>query len=478
MTIVKGERFYLDLDSDDEDHAPDRSVPVRPSAGPAFDFIADVTERQPSAPKPPTAPTFKKTASGFPAPKTRPRVSAFKQQRHGSHRDKHETLAAPSSLSPTGGPSKYNVEPENESPEARERRDIDMENKQRVAQMSPEEIERERQELFAGLNPSLIEKLLKRSNLDVTRQDFANTTEPSASPSSPRAIPDTIKDDSASGDASVKRSPKQSKSVTFAPESVPLDEETIATKQTEGKGIDPNENSQAPNPPDIPPPSSVHFPRAPQPPDLDPDDPSFLDNLHEKYFPDLSYDPSSLSWMAPIDAAKPSSYSLTQSSLMISALRFSFKGALIPPTKAVEIPVTEGLHHHGEAPEAAGYTIPELAILARSAVAAQRCMAYQTMGRLLYRLGKGEFGSEGERKRYNVTAVDAEGGEIREEADEEDDDRSGLAKGLWECIEEHNIIGILSEEANKTKGHMSSISYAQEALWNWRQGGGRQRKAV
>ena len=81
--------------------------------------------------------------------------------------------------------------------------------------------------------------------------------------------------------------------------------------------------------------------------------------------------------------------------------------------------MTAGLHHHGAAPEDAGYTIGELAHLARSTVPAQRCVAFQTLGRVLYRLGRGEFGGRG---RGGASA--AEGGARRDEDTDEDSDGS------------------------------------------------------
>ncbi len=129
---------------------------------------------------------------------------------------------------------------------------------------------------------------------------------------------------------------------------------------------------------------TTHFPR-PHAPDLDPSDPDFLENLHQKYFPDLPADPSKLAWMAPIPsegslADRDSPYHPGQDSLAVSQLRFNFMGRLLPPRIARAIPVSKGLHHHGEAPEAAGYTIIELARLARSVVPSQRCLAFQTLG--------------------------------------------------------------------------------------------------
>lgn len=105
----------------------------------------------------------------------------------------------------------------------------------------------------------------------------------------------------------------------------------------------------------------------------------------------------------------------------------------------------KGLHHHGAAPEAAGYTVPELAYLARSAFAAQRCIAFQTLGRVLYRLGRGDFGHEGE-----------------------------LAEGLWGLMEDGKVLDLLVEAAGSgEQGNRSCWATATEAVWLWRKGGGR-----
>jgi hypothetical protein len=120
------------------------------------------------------------------------------------------------------------------------------------------------------------------------------------------------------------------------------------------------------------------------------------------------------------------------------------------------IPVTKGLHHHGEAPEAAGYTIPELAWLARSSMPSQRCLAYQTLGRMLYRLGRGDWGT-------------GEGGRNGEEDD--------LAFALWRCFQQGRVLESLEAEASlpEGKGHLSCKTYAIEALWLFEKGGWRER---
>jgi hypothetical protein len=186
--------------------------------------------------------------------------------------------------------------------------------------------------------------------------------------------------------------------------------------------------------------------------------------------------------MKPVDPSDTSSpYHPSQTALNATELRFDFKGTLLPPSVARSIPSDRGLHHHADAPEAAGYTIPELAVLSRSAVPAQRCMAYQTLGRILYRLGQGEYGVEkaGRDARGPVqVATDPNVADSEDEDDDEEDVGSAMAAGLWSCIEAGHVIETLTEEANKERGHLTARTFAQEALWNWRRGGGRKRQAV
>ncbi|PFH55861.1 hypothetical protein XA68_17486 [Ophiocordyceps unilateralis] len=217
----------------------------------------------------------------------------------------------------------------------------------------------------------------------------------------------------------------------------------------------PYDEDQAPAriPPDLFPitdlPKTTHFPAPPTLPDLDPSDPNFLATLHEKYFPNLPADPSKLAWMAPVPskdspADKESPY-YPHEEIGVSALRFDFRGRFLSPRVSRSISSNKGLHHHGEAPEAAGYTIAELARLARSAVPAQRCMAYQTLGRILYRLGRGEWGKT------------------------EDDP---IAMGVWSSVKQGRVLESLFEAAAAGEGgHRGSRAYATEALWLFDKGG-------
>ncbi|KAK3060687.1 hypothetical protein LTS18_007984 [Coniosporium uncinatum] len=430
MDFVKGQRFHIPLEDEDIDEPVERSPPKS-----AFDFVGDIQERQVATPKPPSAPMPKSTSTGFPEHKKRSRSSAFKQQRQASQQDPN---AVESRSNGTVPPPPSNSSHGGESFAQRERREIDEQNQRQLASMSAAEIEQEQQDLFQSLDPSMIQRLLRRANID----------EPTAPPTSAPEQCETRPERKTAASKKVTfdtSEPLRSAEVASPQNEAPEDVEKLAPTSSKQK----DEDAQ----PELP---SIHWPRRPNPPDLDPYDPNFLESLHEKYFPDLAHDPSKLDWMKPADDSDTTSpYHPSQTSLDASSLRFDFRGALLPPRLARQIPVTAGLHHHGDAPEAAGYTVPELARLARSQFAPQRCIAYQTLGRILYRLGLGQFGDE--------TDKGSEG--------------EFMCKGLWECMEEGRVLDALTEEANKSRGHTTAIAYAQEAVWNWKRGGGRKRKA-
>ncbi|KAJ8291132.1 hypothetical protein GJAV_G00021740 [Gymnothorax javanicus] len=71
--------------------------------------------------------------------------------------------------------------------------------------------------------------------------------------------------------------------------------------------------------------------------------------------------------------------------------RFDFNGNLIPPTE--DLPTHLGLHHHGEEPELAGYSLQELFHFSRSQVIQQRSLAITTLARILTKARLGDFTS-------------------------------------------------------------------------------------
>ncbi|KAM5464983.1 hypothetical protein MauCBS54593_006616 [Microsporum audouinii] len=446
----RGERFHLDLS--DDDHTPATATATTAPIPSLSSFVNDIQERMPSAPTPPSPPTPKSshTKTGFPAHRKRNKVSAFKRQRENAGVDAYSDKSVA-----------------RDDTEADEKRAIDEENKRRIDAMSETEIEAERAELKAALPTSLIERLLRRANIDEDGQEIKGkkNARTRALESSPSDFPDG--------------EPK--KSVSFDIPTKQGTPENAQNNENEQSYIQPDDLPPSIPPPDLhpasqPPPPPIHFPRPPPRsdpmPNLDPSSPSFLSDLQTHYFPDTPHSASSLSWLRSSDSdSDPSSAyhpSSTATSIAPAALRFSLKGAILPPRTALSIPPSMGLHHHAADPEAAGYTIPELAILSRSTVPAQRCLAWQVLGRVLYRLGKGEWG----------------------------DQDSPLVNGLWSVVERESVVaGMLAEaggdvdvdgkkessnnnqptpapaKAGGIGRHASARAWATEAVWLWRRGG-------
>ncbi|KAF5018890.1 hypothetical protein F66182_9124 [Fusarium sp. NRRL 66182] len=410
-------------------------------------LINDIVEHDTSTKKPVEFSEDPISSTGFPQHRRRWKTSAFKQKRAA------EAAGTASSASTQRQGQHETRNPDGSSAtadlESVERQRIDRENQQKLASMSPAEIAQAQEDIMNGLNPALIQRLLARANIDEQPGPSPFDPPPPKKPETPEPPP-TIKveDTTKSAPAAPSQPPRSAKDSRS---------EAISStaRATSSKKIPDNyDEDQAPPqiPPDLFPitdqPKSLHFPVPPSLPDLDPSDPNFLATLHEKYFPNLPADPSKLAWMAPVPtedspADKDSSY-YPHPEIAISALRFDFQGRFLSPRVSRKIPTSKGLHHHGEAPEAAGYTVAELAHLARSAVPAQRCMAFQTLGRILYRLGLGEWGKS------------------------EDDP---IAMGIWSAVKKGRVLDSLTEAAMGEGGHRGSRAYATEALWLFEKGG-------
>jgi hypothetical protein len=414
---IPGERFDFSLDDLDsllggngefsEEIGADEAT-----APPVMNFVGDIVEKQSSssAATPPTLP--QPTPSGFPAHKKRipKNPSRFKQRAQ-----QQQPQQAP------------------EQPKT-EREQISEENERRIASMSVEEIEEERRELMSKLSPALIQRMLKRADMDEAPP--STRPEPKEEEFTAPAPATAVEKPTGARPDPIPKPPKSKAPSISSTSSKPY--------------YDPDDAAPLIYDPSLfPEPGSYHFPKAPQPaPEIDPSSPEFLQTLHEKYFPDLPADPSKLAWMTPVSEREDMScYHPSQSDLLPSALRFDFKGELLPPRKAREISTALGLHHHADAPTAAGYTVPELARLARSSFPSQRCMAMQTLGRILYKLGTGYYGV------------------------------SEIEMGLWRCMEEGRVLDTLQEAANAKGGHLSVKAYATDALWLWQKGGGKKVQA-
>ncbi|ETI26633.1 hypothetical protein G647_10394 [Cladophialophora carrionii CBS 160.54] len=399
---IPGQRFELDLDADNFTF---NSVSDDVSQEQVLDFsIKDIQEHDTDAPPP--APSLKSSKSGFPQHKQRAKVSAFKQRNQSLHPSIATKVEPSDQAIKHHVGRKYGVDMD-----AQQKAEISEENKRRVAEMSIEDLEEARAELTRSLNPAFLERLLKRANIEEDQLQQAQWLEANVEePNDQNALEQDI-------------------------------ESASDTNEQTARPLQSSESQPAP---------SIHFPVPPRSADaykpLNPDDPSFLADLKTHYFPDTPHDPSSLSWLQdPSEEETAASlYNPTKDSFLASSLRFGFDGALIPPQRSLEIDVKEGLHHHGDDPSSAGYTIPELSMLSRSTLPNQRCMAYQILGRILYRLGRGDFGPRG----------------------------SELQEAIWSVVEKERPIEVMMSEANRHSGHASAKAHAVEALWLWRKGGG------
>ncbi|KAL2815236.1 hypothetical protein BDW59DRAFT_16911 [Aspergillus cavernicola] len=436
----RGERFEIDLDFDLEDNPPASSILAIPGV------VGEIQER--TSPAAPPAPPTLKSASGFPAHRRRTKPSTFKQ------RQTQSTSTAANSTKPPSDPQD-------------EKMAIQEQNRQQMASMSDAEINQERDELMSSIDPSLLERFLRRARIDDENPAPSSSNAPTQDdtqipppPSNPDPVPTPA--------SKSKRTPKNNSPHRdeIAPSKIP--EDLLPAAEFPHSG-------------------SVHFPthppRATTVPTLDPSSPSFQSDLQTHYFPDISHNPNLLSWLQPPSSeldepgAPPSSaYHPGSSAEAVhpAFLRFSLIGTVLSPSTSLSLPTTLGLHHHGNDPHAAGYTIPELAILGRSSFPAQRCIAWQVLGRIMFRLGKGQFGERG----------------------------STLVEGLWSVIEHERVVaGMLEEAGSSTSSssarpgnqnstattqndqassatkksspgrHASATAWAVEGVWLWQMGG-------
>ncbi|XP_074548093.1 RNA polymerase II-associated protein 1 isoform X2 [Halichoeres trimaculatus] len=96
-------------------------------------------------------------------------------------------------------------------------------------------------------------------------------------------------------------------------------------------------------------------------------------------------EPEKLEWMRKLPAPR------RKGTKKAMQARFDFAGNLIPPTE--DLPTHLGLHHHGEEPERAGYSLQELFLLSRSKATPQRCLALSTLAHILSKARAGEYAS-------------------------------------------------------------------------------------
>lgn len=333
---------------------------------------------------------------------------------------------------------------------------IHIENLERLSKMTEAEIEREREEILGNMDVNILRGLLKRAEMRDGGDEFEGVMNEAevdqaltGRPIPQKLASETLQESSVKPTTTATPAPKKKDLSTFSIADVGVeglndnDERypSFEDLQKMEAQLDEEEREKLGA-------SNVHFPRdkSQDTDDLDPSDPQFFEKMHSKYFPTLPAEPEKMAWMQEVTDSSATADGTSppyQDGLLPSELRFDFKGNLLSPRVSDQIPSHLGLHHHGDAPAAAGYTVLELAHLARSSAHSQRCMAIQTLGRVLYRLGKGtSYGPE-------------------------------ISAGLWGLVDQVRVIESLQEASDqKHTKSMSVQAYAVEALWLWKQGGG------
>ena len=178
--------------------------------------------------------------------------------------------------------------------------------------------------------------------------------------------------------------------------------------------------------------------------DTNVDDQAF-DNHLRSFFPSETISVSQPKWTIPVHPAEETFYSSPDNAHpQAPSMRFDFNGKYIPPTISRTLPTYLGLHHHALDPGAAGYTVSELSILARSTQPSQKCIALKIIGFLL---------------------ADVAGGKYDWDVVEE----------LWDEIERERIVEILLDVAKGGRdvgGNRSVLRYAEDAVTRWVDAGG------
>lgn len=444
-----------------------------------MDLLGDIVEKETvEIQEAPAAPS-----SGFPELYQPEKISSWKvrlqeKKRQGrKHKKQQASDPEPRAEQAAGAPDSTMSEAER----------IHLENIKLMMEMSPEQLEREKQELLDSLDAGVIQGLLKRIGKKQKNESLESSMSSATTPlfaeiegapgtwvGGSREFPDLPRLDDDAVDKAlgiVKNPAEEAKHVKFIEDQAPEpleqpvecppsaieDQDDIAPQEYQFvQRMDHMSNEELLQ--------DVHFIKNSsadalegQFEALDLDDPKFDEKLHEKYFPDLPREVEKMQWMKPVPENR------TDGVLDdVSLCRFDFKGNLVPPTRKVDSTYT-GLHHHSEDPQLAGYTILELQHLSRSTFAAQRCIALQTLGRVLYKLGKQSY--------YQlVPEVDAE---TYKEEGGTDAIVNRIYAMFWDLCKACMVIESLEEAADEKRTRNISVrNYAIDALWLWKQGGG------
>ncbi|KAL6947405.1 hypothetical protein ACO0QE_002289 [Hanseniaspora vineae] len=190
------------------------------------------------------------------------------------------------------------------------------------------------------------------------------------------------------------------------------------------------------------------------------DDPKFDEKLKKTYFPDLPTEINKLQWMQKDESLDNESQRKVETIDNVAEIRFDFKGNMIPLTREIST-TKDGLHHHSENQHLKGYNLEELATYARSSFPSQKCIALQTLGRILYKLGKQKYYQL--IPEVDVEQFEALGGSVNSIT-------YHIYKMFWDWIAHLHIVEII--EMSLSSKNLSVKNYATDAIWLYKQGGG------
>ncbi|XP_069574258.1 RNA polymerase II-associated protein 1 [Brachyistius frenatus] len=212
---------------------------------------------------------------------------------------------------------------------------IHKENQAKLQAMSQSEILEEQKKLFSQLDPRLVEFVRSRKAQSVLSSASASKSSEEHPP------PQNVSRDSSSA-AMLFQKPQE----------------------VEMEGEEEEEEEEGPPPPAV---KEEDLPVKPQKEWV------HMDKL----------EPEKLEWMRDLPAPR------RKGTKKAMQARFDFAGTLVPPTE--DLPTHLGLHHHGEEPERAGYSLQELFLLSRSQIIQQRSLALGTLANILSKARAGEF---------------------------------------------------------------------------------------
>lgn len=240
------------------------------------------------------------------------------------------------------------------------RRTIDAENSSRVANMSDGERQQEVEELKERFGPGILELMRKRR----AAREASHPSQVDFMSTSSADTPDVTMGESSSPSDSAQFKPSSPAKAVHFESSEPLRSVQSQGASSSTAGVVKDSTPTAAS-------KGVRF-------DLDDATP---EGLRNKYFPNAPADDPKLQWMqSGSSSAPPASSPLSNDA---DAPRFDLQGMPLTPEKAAELPTHLGLHHHGDQPHLAGYSLQEIIHLCYSTVPSQRISMMGVLGKVI-----------------------------------------------------------------------------------------------